>query len=53
MARIQKDPRWLQSWYLHHREAWWPESNPRHREAVQASERLELAPVGLSFDFSL
>ena len=39
MARIQKDPRWLQSWYLHHREAWWPESNPRHREAVPGIPR--------------
>jgi hypothetical protein len=25
MARIQKDPRWVQNWYLRHREAWWPE----------------------------
>jgi len=23
MTRIQQDPRWLQSWYLHHRQVWW------------------------------
>ena len=25
MARIQKDPRWVQDWYLRHTEVWWPE----------------------------
>jgi hypothetical protein len=24
-ARIQKDPRWLQDWYIRHPEFWWPE----------------------------
>jgi len=46
-------PRWLQSWYLHHREAWWPESNPRHREAVPGIRETGACPCRLSFDFSL
>jgi hypothetical protein len=25
LARFRKDPRWEQSWYLRHREVWWPE----------------------------
>jgi len=25
MSRIRQDPRWVQSWYLRHREVWWPE----------------------------
>ncbi len=24
LARIQRDPRWLQDWYLRHPETWWP-----------------------------
>jgi hypothetical protein len=24
MARIRRDPRWVQDWYLRNREAWWP-----------------------------
>ena len=24
MVRLRDDPRWLQSWYLRHPEAWWP-----------------------------
>ena len=24
MARIRTDPRWVQNWYLRHRETWWP-----------------------------
>jgi hypothetical protein len=35
-ARMQQDPRWVQSWYLHHREVWWP-SVPRGRFQVRAS----------------
>ena len=31
-APIPDDPRERQSWYLHHREAWWPQYHPqRHR----------------------
>jgi hypothetical protein len=25
VTRFQRDPRWVHNWYLHHREAWWPE----------------------------
>lgn len=25
MARLQRDPRWAQNWYLRHRQLWWPE----------------------------
>jgi len=25
VARLRKDPRWEQSWYLRHRDAWWPQ----------------------------
>lgn len=31
LARYRKDPRWEQSWYARHREAWWPEYR-RERE---------------------
>ncbi len=31
--RLAKDPRWTQSWYLHHREAWWPGSSRRGKKA--------------------
>ena len=24
MARVRRDPRWLQNWYLRHQEGWWP-----------------------------
>ncbi len=27
-APFRNDPRWEQSWYLRHREAWWPEYRP-------------------------
>jgi hypothetical protein len=39
LARVQKDPRWAQSWYLHHREAWWPRSQRRHLRTSKALER--------------
>jgi len=28
MAKFRNDPRWEQSWYLRHQEAWWPEYRP-------------------------
>jgi hypothetical protein len=28
LARFRKDPRWEQSWYLRHREVWWPDYHP-------------------------
>jgi hypothetical protein len=39
MARIQKDPRWLQNWYLRHPGTWWPERPRRPREDGKASRR--------------
>jgi hypothetical protein len=47
MERSQRDPRWLQSWYLRHPEAWWP-GNPRgHRGRGRRdwSVPLEAAPA--------
>jgi hypothetical protein len=32
MARIQRDPRWVQNWYLRHQEAWWPKHHGPQRE---------------------
>jgi len=32
MARVRSDPRWVQNWYLRHREAWWPKHHRRQRE---------------------
>jgi hypothetical protein len=34
MARIQRDPRWVQNWYLRHREAWWSEYHRGHRAGI-------------------
>jgi hypothetical protein len=39
MARFRKDPRWEQSWYLRHREAWWPENHPEPSLGDEAGER--------------
>jgi hypothetical protein len=59
MARIQRDPRWAQNWYLRHREVWWPERDRRYREA--GSKRDWSVPLSASpatsafeplFDFS-
>jgi len=36
MARIQRDPRWLQNWYLRHPETWWP---GRHRGPFDRGRR--------------
>jgi hypothetical protein len=61
MARVRRDPRWLQNWYLRHRELWWKECRSKvlfacgrgpHRDW---SVPLEAAPVvgfGPLFDFS-
>jgi len=38
IARVRKDPRWEQNWYLRHREAWWPEY---HAEAGLPDEDSE------------
>ncbi len=39
MAQTQKDPRWLQNWYLRHLETWWPEHPPGPAEGDEASHR--------------
>lgn len=41
MARYRRDPRWEQSWYLRHREAWWPEYHPEPnlQDEDEGSER--------------
>lgn len=33
MARFQNDPRWVQNWYLRHRERWWPGHHPERPNA--------------------
>jgi len=50
MARaqpVQKDPRWLQNWYLRHPEEWWPERRRGHRQRSRRdwSVALETAPA--------
>ena len=39
LARVQKDPRWTQSWYLHHRESWWPGSQRRRFRTTKTLQR--------------
>lgn len=31
-AQLQRDPRWIQNWYLRHSEAWWPQGRRRRHE---------------------
>lgn len=38
-ARIQNNPRWTQSWYLHHHETWWPGSPRTHPKVAQPVHR--------------
>ncbi len=38
-ARIQKDPRWTQEWYLRHRETWWPRSPHRRLKLSKGVHR--------------
>ena len=47
MARMQRDPRWVQNWYLRHPEAWWPVHPRPHRQRSRRdwSVLLEAAPV--------
>ena len=54
MAGIRRDPRWLQNWYLRHREPWWPK---RHRSPGKRSRRDWSVPLGTTafeplFDFT-
>jgi hypothetical protein len=46
MARIRRDPRWVQNWYLRHREAWWPEHHRRPREGSRRDWSLPLGTSG-------
>jgi len=39
MARIRRDPRWVQNWYLRHQETWWPEHYRGRGEADEGSRR--------------
>ena len=32
MPETETDPRWVQNWYLRHREEWWPEQGLKHRQ---------------------
>jgi hypothetical protein len=54
-ARIQKDPRRLQSWYLRHPEAWWPEYDHIHRKPTRGIPRdwslsLSASPLTSGFE---
>jgi len=57
MARIRRDPRWVQNWYLRHQEAWWPRHRPWPVRPVEGSRRdwsfsLGTATFEPLFDFS-
>ncbi len=48
MARVRRDPRWMQSWYLRHPEAWWPIHYSGHG---RGSRRDWIVPLGtVSFE---
>ncbi len=32
--QVKHDPRWMQSWYLNHPEAWWPKRPSGHRKSA-------------------
>jgi len=57
-AANQSDLRWVQSWYLRHQEAWWPEHRGwhhrrRHRDwSVSLSASPSTAAFEPTFDFS-
>jgi hypothetical protein len=48
MARNRRDLRWVQNWYLHHREAWWPEHHRRPGKAHEGSRRDWSVPLAAS-----
>jgi len=48
MARIRRDPRWLQDWYLHHSGAWWPESHRSQGGGGEGSSRDWSLPLSAS-----
>jgi hypothetical protein len=39
MSRFRADPRWEQTWYLKHRETWWPEYHPEAGSPEEDDER--------------
>jgi hypothetical protein len=47
-ARIRRDPRWVQNWYLRHPEAWWPEYHRGHGGADEGSRRDWSVSLGTS-----
>src|SRR5208283_2970965 len=54
MARVRSDPRWVQNWYLRHREAWWPKHPRRHRERSHRDWSVPLGTTAFEplFDFT-
>jgi hypothetical protein len=56
MKRLRGDPRWLQSWYLRHREVWWPQrwsgwgSRPGTNSHRDWSVSLSATPATASFE---
>jgi hypothetical protein len=51
MARIQRDPRWVQNWYLRHREAWWSEYHRGHRAGSHRDWSVPLSASPLTSGF--
>jgi hypothetical protein len=51
-ARIRRDPRWLNNWYLRHREEWWPEYRWHHhrRDHRDWSVPLSANPATAAFE---
>jgi hypothetical protein len=47
-ARTRRDPRWLQNWYLRHREAWWSEDHRGLGEADGGNHRDWSVPLSAS-----
>lgn len=51
MAQLQRDPRWVQNWYLRHREAWWPGHHRGHRNGSQRDWSVPLSATPLTSGF--
>ena len=57
MARIRRDPRWVQNWYLRHSLIWWPLNPHKHPAPEGRSRRDWSVPLGTAdfeplFDFT-
>jgi len=58
MARTRRDPRWMQNWYLRHREVWWPDHLRGHNRDGHRDWSVPLSASPLTsgfeplFDFS-